>query len=88
METIEQLKAENDKLKERLNNAIKIFNEQKAKIDFLTEQVNSLLDKNKKLNEDVDSLMQKNIKYNNTPHKSPTLKRIGDNMIAGENIGI
>lgn len=87
METIEQLKAENDKLKERLNNAIKVFNEQKAEIDSLNEKIDSLTIKNKKLNEDIDSLMQKNIKYGPS-HKSPTLKRIGDNMIAGENIGI
>jgi uncharacterized coiled-coil DUF342 family protein len=87
MDSIEQLKAENDKLKERLNNAIKVFNEQKATIDSLNEKIDSLIVKNKRLNKNIDSLMQKNIKYT-APHKSPTLKRIGDNMIAGENIGI
>lgn len=87
METIEQLKNENEKLKERLNNAIKIFNEQKTTIDLLNKEIDMLTEKNKKLNESIDSLMQKNIKYK-APHKSPTMKRIGDNMIAGENIGI
>lgn len=38
MENIEQLKLENDKLKERLNNAAKFFREQKAQIEALTKE--------------------------------------------------
>lgn len=38
MEDIEQLKLENDKLKERLNNAAKFFREQKAQIETLTKE--------------------------------------------------
>jgi len=87
METIEQLKNENEKLKERLANAIKIFNEQKTTIDLLNKEMNMLTEENKKLNKSIDSLMQKNIKYK-ASHKSPTMKRMGDNMIAGENVGI
>ena len=79
METIEQLKAENNKLKERLNNAIKIFNDQKATIDLLNKEIDMLTLENKKLNESI----------NKAPVvKSSTMKRIGDNMIAGENVGI
>lgn len=39
MDNIEQLKQENEKLQERLNNAAKFFREQKANIDTLTVQV-------------------------------------------------
>ena len=38
MENIEQLKADNAKLTERLNNAAKFFKEQKATIEKLTEE--------------------------------------------------
>ena len=38
METIEQLKADNAKLTERLNNAAKFFREQKAQIEALTKE--------------------------------------------------
>lgn len=38
MENIEQLKLENDKLKERLNNAAKFFREQKAQIEELSKE--------------------------------------------------
>ena len=56
METIEQLKAENDKLKERLSNAIKIFNEQKTEIDLLNKEIDMLTFENKKLNESLNKL--------------------------------
>ena len=39
MENIEQLKADNAKLTERLNNAAKFFREQKATIEKLSEEV-------------------------------------------------
>lgn len=82
METIEQLKAENDKLKERLSNAIKIFNEQKTEIDLLNKEIDMLTFENKKLNDSLNKLNKTSI------IKSSTMKRIGDDMIAGENVGI
>ena len=45
METIEQLKLENGKLTERLNNAAKFFREQKAQIESLTKENEELKDK-------------------------------------------
>lgn len=48
MEDIEQLKLENDKLKERLNNAAKFFREQKAQIETLNKENEEL--KSKALN--------------------------------------
>lgn len=48
MEDIEQLKLENNKLKERLNNAAKFFREQKAQIESLTKENEEL--KSKALN--------------------------------------
>lgn len=45
MEDIEQLKLENDKLKERLNNAAKFFREQKAQIETLTKENEELKSK-------------------------------------------
>jgi len=45
METIEQLKLENGKLTERLNNAAKFFREQKAQIEALTKENEELKDK-------------------------------------------
>lgn len=82
METIEQLKTENDKLKERLSNAIKIFNEQKTEIDLLNKEIDMLTLENKKLNESLNKLNK------TSTIKSSTMKRIGDDMIAGENVGI
>ena len=82
METIEQLKAENDKLKERLNNAIKIFNEQKITIDNLNKEIDMLTLENKKLNESINKSISR------VPIIKTPMKRIGDDMIAGENIGI
>ncbi len=82
METIEQLKAENDKLKERLSNAIKIFNEQKTEIDLLNKEIDMLTFENKKLNESLNKLNK------TSTIKSSAMKRIGDDMIAGENVGI
>ena len=82
METIEQLKAENDKLKERLSNAIKIFNEQKTEIDLLNKEIDMLTFENKKLNDSLNKLNK------TSTIKSSMMKRIGDDMIAGENVGI
>lgn len=82
METIEQLKAENDKLKERLSNAIKIFNEQKTEIDLLNKEIDMLTFENKKLNESLNKLNK------TSTIKTSSMKRIGDDMIAGENVGI
>ena len=48
MESIEQIRLENDKLKERLNNAAKFFREQKAQIEALTKENEEL--KSKALN--------------------------------------
>lgn len=42
MENIEQLKQDNDKLVERLNNAAKIFREQKSQIEQLTKEIEDL----------------------------------------------
>ena len=39
MEDIEVLKQENEKLKGRLNKAVEVFNQQKAKIQELTGEV-------------------------------------------------
>ena len=82
METIEQLKAENDKLKERLSNDIKIFNEQKTEIDLLNKEIDMLTFENKKLNESLNKLNK------TSTIKTSSMKRIGDDMIAGENVGI
>ena len=44
MENIEQLKQDNAKLTERLNNAAKFFKDQKAQIDNLTKENKQLKD--------------------------------------------
>lgn len=55
METIEELKQQNEKLTERLNNAAKFFREQKAQIDTLTKENEDLNNQCKKLVSDIDS---------------------------------
>lgn len=49
METIEQIKQERDKLQERLNNAAKIFREQKAQIETLTKENEELKNEKKEI---------------------------------------
>lgn len=59
MENIEQLKQENEKLQERLNNAAKFFREQKAQIEALTKE-------NDELKHDADSFNSLQENYENT----------------------
>ena len=54
MEDIEQLKQDNAKLTERLNNAAKFFKDQKAQIDNLTKENKQLKDQNIEVPEQVD----------------------------------
>ena len=60
MENIEQLKQDNAKLTERLNNAAKFFKDQKAQIDNLTKE-------NKQLKELIDTILNWNIFKNECP---------------------
>ena len=48
MDNIEQLKQDNAKLTERLNNAAKFFREQKAQIEALTKENEDLKEHHKK----------------------------------------
>ena len=59
METIEQLKQDNVKLQERLNNAAKFFREQKEQIETLTKE-------NDELKHDADSFNSLQESYENT----------------------
>ena len=57
MDNIEQLKLDNEKLKERLNNAAKFFKEQKAQIEALTKENEDLKEQIK--DKDVEITNQK-----------------------------
>ena len=63
MENIEQLKLENAKLTERLNNAAKFFREQKAQIEALTKE-NEELKRKPKFILSIANLKRKHYKYN------------------------
>ena len=60
MENIEQLKQENTKLQERLNNAAKFFREQKAQIETLTKENEILVEKTKTYEHKIDNLENNN----------------------------
>jgi len=81
METIEQLKQDNAKLTERLNNAAKFFREQKAQIENLTK-------KNDELKHDAESfnLLQESYE-NNIKSKDQAYKLLQDtyNEVFAEN---
>lgn len=77
MDNVEQLKQDNEKLQERLNNAAKFFREQKAQIETLTkentqlkEQINSL-----EFNEESDASV-----INNYANDNEKLKKTIQNL--------
>ena len=77
MDNIEQLKQDNEKLQERLNNAAKFFRKQKAQIETLTkentqlkEQINSL-----EFNEESDASV-----INNYANDNEKLKKTIQNL--------
>ena len=67
MENIEQLKLDNAKLTERLNNAAKFFREQKAQIEQLTSNNKANLEEIDNLKRELESYVQENEELKRKP---------------------
>lgn len=87
METIEQLKQDNAKLQERLNNAAKFFREQKAQIETLTKerdelksQYDDIFDASVKLGEEIEELKAQLHKQENIVDQDATIKGLREEL--------
>ena len=67
MDNIEQLKLDNEKLKERLNNAAKFFREQKFQIETLTNEVKEKTSLAMDYRNQIETLTKENEKLRSTP---------------------